>query len=256
MDIVPTELTVDRHLAGLGTAMTAFVRYADRAGLAAPVPTCPEWSVLDLVAHQGMIHRWARSNLLGIDPEDPEVWEREGRSSADPLVWLRDGAESLQQTVAQVPDDVRARVFLKDAPVPRVFWARRQCHETTIHAVDAQSAALGRAPKAEEVDWVDQDVALDGIDELLGGFLTRRRERLRTDEESVLVVAPDASPWWWEVSLGPRPALTHRRRGPVGEGDWVLTGTATELYLRLWNRGVPPESPAGDWREVAAVTWT
>jgi hypothetical protein len=129
-----------------------------------------------------------------------------------------------------------------------------------MHAVDAQSAALGRTPSADEVGWVDTEIAVDGIDGLLGGFLTRRRERLRTEEESVLVVAPDDAAGWWEVSLGPRPALTQRRTGPVGDGDWVLTGSAVDLYLRLWNRGVPPETPPdsalGDWRELAAVTWS
>lgn len=257
---MPTELAVDRHIAGLGTAMTAFVRYADRAGLDARVPTCPDWAVRDLVAHQGMVHRWAAGFLApgGVPAPrvEPEAWELEGKAAPDPLGWLRDGAVELTHRLAWARDDVRAPVFLNDAPSPRAFWARRQCHETTIHAVDAQSAALGRPPKAEEVDWVEREVAIDGIDELLGGFLTRRRERLRTDEESTLVVAPDETPWWWEVSLGPRPALTYRHTGPVDAGDWVLTGTATELYLRLWNRGEPPQSPVGDWRELAAVTWT
>src|SRR5689334_14836014 len=36
--LVPTQLPLTRHLEGLRSAMVAFVRYADRAGLAAPVP--------------------------------------------------------------------------------------------------------------------------------------------------------------------------------------------------------------------------
>ena len=40
----------------------------------------------------------------------------------------------------EAPVDLEAFVFLNDAPAPRQFWARRQCHETTIHAVDMSGA--------------------------------------------------------------------------------------------------------------------
>ena len=72
-------------------------------------------------------------------------------------------------------------VFLKDAPPPRRFWARRQAHETTIHSVDAVAAALGRWPTASDVT-IDPVLAADGIDELLTGFITRGKGRLHTAE--------------------------------------------------------------------------
>lgn len=252
-----TELTLTRHLEGLRAAMVAFVRYADRAGLRAAVPSCPEWTVRDLVAHQGMVHRWAAALLRGASEVDPDAWEAEGREAADPLDWLRDGVIELVETIVRAPEDVRAPVFLNDAPAPREFWARRQCHETTVHAVDALSAALGRLPVAGET-WIDHDVAVDGIDELLAGFLTRPRSRLRCDEDAVLVVAPQDAPDWWRVELGPRPAVTQRRRGPrdtaVGPGpDWVVEGSAVDLYLTLWNRAERPRLPG--WRDLASVTW-
>ena len=53
-----TELTIEHHLDGLREALVAFVRYADRAGLQASVPTTPDWTVRQLIAHQGMVHRW------------------------------------------------------------------------------------------------------------------------------------------------------------------------------------------------------
>ena len=234
--------------------MVAFLRYADRAGLGAPVPTCPDWTVRDLVAHQGMVHRWAAALVRGEADIDPDAFEAEGRDEPDPLEWLRDGVVDLAETLTRAPGDAKAIVFLNDAPAPREFWARRQCHETTVHAVDAMSAALGRRPDPAET-WIETDLAVDGIDELLGGFLTRPRSRLRCDEESVLVVAPDDAPDWWQVDLGPRPAVTTRRTGPRADGDWVLNGSAVDLYLSLWNR---TERPAleGTWRERAAVTWS
>ena len=253
---MPTQLTTAQHLAGLSEAMRAFVRYADRAGLEAPVPTCPDWTVLDLVAHQGMVHRWAGALVRGEQPSDEEVdgYEESGRTVADPLAWLSDGAVELARSITAAPEDLATLVFLNDAPPSRGFWARRQCHETTIHAVDALAASLGRAPRPDEV-WVDPVLAGDGIDELLGGFLTRPRSRLRCDEDALLVVRPDDLADWWEVSMGPRPAVTTRRTTgdePPDDADWELTGGAVELYLRLWNRTEPPE----EWRRLTAVTWS
>ena len=253
---MPTQLTTAQHLAGLSEAMRAFVTYADRAGLEARVPTCPDWTVLDLVAHQGMVHRWATALLRGERPSDEEVsaYDGSGREAADPLAWLAEGAAALTEVVSGAPDDVVAPVFLNDAPAPRAFWARRQCHETTMHAVDALSASLARAPRPDEV-WLDPELAGDGIDELLGGFLTRPRSRLRCDDEAVLVVRPHDLPDWWAVSMGPRPAITTRRTADDvldEEADWELPGTAVELYLRLWNRTDPPE----EWRRLTSVTWS
>ncbi|MGY2701268.1 MULTISPECIES: maleylpyruvate isomerase family mycothiol-dependent enzyme [unclassified Nocardioides] len=254
---MPTQLPLARHLDGLRSAMVAFVRYADRAGLRAPVPTCPGWTVRDLVAHQGMVHRWAAGLVRGERDIDPDVLEAAGQEESDPLEWLRDGVIELADTLTRAPADVQAPVFLHDAPAPREFWARRQCHETTVHAVDALSAALGRSPDPAET-WIEVDLAVDGIDELLGGFLTRPRSRLRCEEESVLVVAPDDAPDWWRLRLGPRPAVTERLVGPrrgLGDADWVLNGTAVDLYLSLWNRSGRP-ALEGTWREQAAVTWS
>ena len=253
---MPTQLTTARHLDGLREATRAFVAYAGRAGLDAPVPTCPDWTVLDLVAHQGMVHRWAAALVRGERPTDDEVegYAEQGRAAADPLAWLADGADELARTLTAAPEDLDALVFLRDAPPARGFWARRQCHETTMHAVDALAASLGRPPRPDEV-WIDPELAGDGIDELLGGFLTRPRSRLRCDDEALLVVRPVDLPDWWEVSMGPRPAITTRRSAddvPTDEPDWELTGGAVELYLRLWNRTDPPE----DWRRLTAVTWS
>jgi uncharacterized protein (TIGR03083 family) len=258
---VPTQLTVARHLEGLRDAMLAFVRYADRAGLSAPVPTCPDWTVRDLVAHQGMVHRWAAALVVGrhLDAEATKRFERQGRSHSDPLAWLREGAIELARAIHDAADGAGTAVFLNDAPGPRAFWARRQCHETTVHAVDALAAALGRPPRADEV-WIHEDIATDGIDELMAGFLTRPISKLRCDEEGLLLVAPDDADDVWEVVLGPRPAVTTRRTSVEGwdpDPDWELTGTAVDLYLRLWNRTSAPQAAAGDtWRQLTAITWS
>ena len=92
---------------------------AARAGLGAPVPTCPGWTVRDLVAHQGMVHRWASAVLAGQRGDGAELVEREGLESPDILAWLDDGARDLLAALAFAPADLDAWFFLKDAPAPR-----------------------------------------------------------------------------------------------------------------------------------------
>ncbi|WP_091762411.1 maleylpyruvate isomerase family mycothiol-dependent enzyme [Pedococcus cremeus] len=141
----------DRHCDAIGYAAEQLCGAATSAGLEAAVPTCPEWTVRDLLAHLGMVHRWARAHVTGDRPAQEVATvlaaEAEGRAVVDPVSWLRDGARALVAALHDAPADLQALVFLKDAPSPRDFWARRQSHETTMHAVDTLSAALGRLPR-------------------------------------------------------------------------------------------------------------
>jgi uncharacterized protein (TIGR03083 family) len=249
-------MTVPEHLEGLRTALVAFVRYVDRAGLDAPVPTAPDWTVRQLVAHQGMVHRWAAAVVRG-ESVDPDAIERTGRASPDPVEWLRDGAIEVAQAITEAPDDLDALVFLEGAPPARQFWARRQCHETTIHAVDALAASLGRCPKAADT-WISTELALDGIDELLTGFITRSRSRVRSEEPTTIAVRPTDSDRSWLVRVSSAPATTERDPGETGPADVVLEGSAVALYLTLWNRS-DEVSPVGDWdvwAEGAQIRWS
>jgi uncharacterized protein (TIGR03083 family) len=254
---MPTSLTFTEHLDGLREALLAFTRYADRAGLRAGVPTCPEWDVRALIAHQGMVHRWAAGLLAG-KSRDTGALEREGRSAVDPVEWLRDGAIELAGALSRAPETVAAPVFLKDAPSPRAFWARRQCHETTIHAIDAMAAASGTAPDPA-LTWVGSDLALDGIDELLCGFLPRSKSTLRSEEPVSFAVRPDEGERGWLVQVTAEPAVTTvlaRSAAELDAADQQVTGPAVDLYLRLWNRApVSDDDNLALWREKARVTW-
>jgi hypothetical protein len=211
------------------------------------------WKVRDLIAHQGMVHRWATSHLRGA-PVEPSMTE--GLGAADPVTWLHEGGLELVEAILEAPDDLRALVFLNDAPPPRQFWARRQCHETTIHAVDALASALGRSPRPEET-WIRREVALDGIDELLTGFVTRRRSRLRSDTPTTFAVRPEDAEEAWLVHVSTEPAVTERHPHGHAHGDVVLEGSAVGLYLALWNRSDTVDADGFDlWRERARITWS
>lgn len=260
-------LSVDEYLTLIAAAAQRLIDDAAEAGLDAPVPTTPEWTVASLVGHQGEVHRWAAAIVAGAltSPDLPEEQEAGTLPPEDPstlLDWFARGAAELDAALREAPDDLRAVVFLRDAPTPRVFWARRQTHETTVHAVDALSARLGRMPTASEAG-VDPAVAADGIDELLTGFITRRGSRLRLEpgESARILVAPADLELAWTVTISDDPPVTVRGNRPDGpEPDAILTGSAAALYLGLWNRGdeiavTGAVDLLGLWRDRVRVSW-
>src|SRR5690606_9152767 len=113
---------------------------------------------------------------------------------------------------------------------PRLFWARRQCHETTIHAVDALAACLGRFPRAEEAE-VSDVVALDGIDEILTGFVPRGTTRFDGVDPVQVWVEPIGHDRRWSTLIQDGGATTTRVTGtrdggPGAAGQEGATGSA------------------------------
>jgi uncharacterized protein (TIGR03083 family) len=249
---MPTKLRPERHLEILARAGADLREQALIAGLDAPVATCPEWTVADLVGHLGAVHRWAVANLTGGE-HDRAAALQEAASSDDLLAWFADGLDELVATLRNAPDDVEAMVFLRDAPPPRRFWARRQAHETLIHGVDVLAAALGRLPASGECA-VPPDIAVDGLDELLFGFLTRRRNSIQLPGIQCLTVTTTDTGESWTLHLGADGVTTVA--GSDESADAVLSGTAVALYLGLWNRGDEFDGPAeilAGWREQATI---
>ncbi|MCG2620427.1 maleylpyruvate isomerase N-terminal domain-containing protein [Arthrobacter sp. I2-34] len=266
------------YLHWLGSAAGRLEANARQAGLEAPVPTCPGWTVRDLLVHQGMVHRWATANIAGsaaaglpaglAADEVARRAEAAGYAAADLPGWFRSGSDALAAALAGAPADLAAMVFLRDAPAPREFWARRQAHETAIHAVDALAAVLGRTPLADE-SGIGPAQALDGVDELLCGFLPRRRTQLRTEGPVLVHIravdgpGPDtgSGPSAWNVQLGQEPPRTERAAAVPDRADAIISAAPAALYLGLWNRGGELEA-GGDagvlqlWRQQMRVSWS
>lgn len=246
--------------------MVAFVRYGDRAGLRAPVPTCPGWKVRHLTAHQGMVHRWATAQLQG-QAVDPVAIERIGMNAEDPLDWLREGALDLVKAIMQsrsAPQEggrmPPGEPWAAPALSAHEAWARHQCHETAIHAADALAASLGRAPVAAEVEWVDEVLALDGIDALLTRLA--EREPMAAAPARRYLVRPDGNEQGWLLEVGHQGNRVDRMAGQAlasvieEHAPAVLSGSAVDVYLTLWNRSRDP-LPAGwdDWPEQCHLRW-
>ena len=249
----------DEHIATLDSDGTLLAAAAERAGLDAPVPGCPQWQVRELLRHTGYVHRWAAGYVAhGYEEEVGRHSEDEllaaGPDDAELLGWFRDGHAELVRTLRSAGPALSCWTFL-DAPSPLAFWARRQAHETAIHRADAESAA-------GEVTPFPAAFAADGIDELLVCFASRGG--VRGPARRLLVRATDTGDEWLaEVGTG---ISARRCTGGAGDADCVVAGTACELYLLLWNR--LPGGPGGgavtvsgdpgllrSWQDQVKVRW-
>lgn len=255
-------LTVDTLLEVLDAEAKALVEESERILLTDPVPTCPLWTVRDVLQHLGGAHRWATDivtrQLLGDVPTaEQAALLAPPTDPAELLPWFRTGARTLIGAISDAPVDLRAFVFLKNAPPARQFWARRQVHETTIHRVDMLAARLGRMPSTSEAG-VRTKVALDGIDELITGFVPRRSSKLRTDEPFRVTIMPNDAELAWTIAVSDQPPVVSRTAEPGTQA--TLTGSASALYLGLWNRGDDiaengTVDALGHWREQVRIAW-
>ncbi|TWP34376.1 maleylpyruvate isomerase family mycothiol-dependent enzyme [Leekyejoonella antrihumi] len=255
---MPASLPFESYLDALPMATARLHDESVKAGLDASVPTCPGWKVRALLAHQGMVHRWATGYLRGERHLDTEAMKADGLQQSDPGAWVVAGSKALETVLRASADDLNVRFFLPDAGRPRDAWARRQAHETAIHAVDALAAGLGGYPEAHAAD-IDAQFASDGIDELLCGFLTRPGEQMRTEAPVTVLVHASDTDRAWTVRLSDQPAVATPGR-PDSEPDTTWTGTAAQLYLGLWNRGLEIRQDGFDalqvWRRNMTVGWS
>jgi uncharacterized protein (TIGR03083 family) len=229
---------------------------AERASLDAPVPTCPDWTLRDLVRHVGGIHNWA-ATIVGESrarPYDPFP-ELEGFWPSDAALvdWFRAGLTALVRALEDAPADLSCFAFLP-ASSPLAFWARRQAHETGMHRADAE-AASGLSPN------YPPDQAVDGIDELLFGFMSRPGQRLKTAQPRTLALHASDANVAWLVQISPdEPRITREAADRV---DCRVRATASDLFLLAWNRRPPAGLDVqGDtsvldlWRESITVRWS
>jgi uncharacterized protein (TIGR03083 family) len=231
-------LDLDAYLGSLRASAAAFADAIETAPAVTPVPSCPEWTLTDLVRHLGIHHRWVLANLDrspgdGMAPfdeiEEPPAWDHQ----AD---WIRDGVDALARRLEGLGLDAPCWTWTPD-PVSG-FWARRTSHETEIHGWDGTNAV--GAPLA-----VDPVLASDGIDEWLVLAATMLRG-LGGNGETMHVHCTDVEGEWLVRLAAEGLELTrvHAR------GDVAVRGPAADLFLLLTRRlsiaSAPRVSLSGD----------
>src|ERR1700722_5033815 len=210
-----------------------------------PIPTCPQWTLRQLVTHVGRAHRWAaeitrtRSEVFIPFREVPDGRLPDDR--AEQCAWLRAGAGRIVDAVREAGSDP---VWSFTGPVPAGFWIRRMAHETLVHRADAQLAA-----GAEPEPVIKAEVAADAIDEwltlLAAGILGDADERAKA-----LPAGAGLHVHATDDGLGGRGGgmIRHEAGGLTvepghGKGDAALSGPAASLLLVLMRRR-PASDPA------------
>lgn len=228
-------------------AASADLATAAGKGLDVEIAHCPGWTMAELVRHTGVAQRCVDETLrLGstdmagrVTPEAPTDHDR--------LVeWFEEGAELLAASLAEAePGTELWKMWPTEGEDGVRFWHRHIARETDVHRWDAQAAHGGASP-------MDPDLAADGLDDLLGGWLVwaagvGRQAQGRWSGESVQFRRTDGDEAWVVTLHGPGRVSVARGAGPA---DATVAGTASDLLLFAVNR-LPPTDPA---LEVAGDT--
>ncbi|HET8642782.1 MAG TPA: maleylpyruvate isomerase family mycothiol-dependent enzyme [Pseudonocardiaceae bacterium] len=188
--------------------------------LSRPVPTCPQWTVADLVDHVGIGHRWvavmverrASRPISKADADDRDIpGDPDARSA-----WLVAGARRLAGAVRDAGPDTTVWTW---APVKTAgFWLRRMLHDELVHRFDVELAA-GR------LGDVAPDLAADGVSDLLACIATLSPPDSRNPTFAGLAGA------------GETLQLQATDPGLAGAGEWLVERTPAGV---TWRHGQAP----------------
>ncbi|GAA1653663.1 maleylpyruvate isomerase family mycothiol-dependent enzyme [Actinoplanes couchii] len=220
-------LTPDRYLSAMESEAARFAAAVSGRDPGEAVPTCPDWTVRDLVTHVGTGHRLsaavvsARAGAPGpyelIDaPEDPREW----------TAWLVSGAAGLIGAVREQGFATRVWTWIPEHPTVG-FWLRRMLHDLIVHRFDAD-------PGGD----LDEDLALDGVADILLCYAQPRFAVHGTGETLQFTTGAHG----WHVTLTPDGVSWRPGTGPA---DVEVQASPRDLLLIL-NRRRPPAVVHGD----------
>jgi uncharacterized protein (TIGR03083 family) len=213
----------------------AFGELIRTGDLSTPVPTCPGWSLTQLLRHVGRGDRWAAQIITDrvdhfLDPR-AVVGGKPPPDLDATTSWLHAGAQQLIDAVehagAQTP------VWTPFGPRPANWWIRRRLHEATVHRADA-ALALG-------VEYtLAPELAADGITEWLERIASEAGRGDTplplADGHTVHLHANDPdlgeAGEWTVRADGRRIAWSHDH----GKGTVALRGGAVDLLLAVVRR--------------------
>jgi len=220
------------YVAQIETQASLLRSAALKAGPDAPVPTCPEWTVLKLVRHIAEVHTWAAQAVVTEPEAGRPEWTKAPRDFDEALTWWDNGLSLLLERLRETPADRPAWTF--DKSFRAAFWTRRQAHETSIHRLDAELAIGHELPALV----FDPEFAADGIDEYLTVLVARRLELGSSVEATgrILVHAADAGRTWEVRLTAGEPLVITSAQDAAFDADATLAGTADAIYRALYVR--------------------
>jgi len=211
------------------------------------IPSCPGWTMVDLVHHVGGVSRWIIAHAARGNTSPPE-WLVRDRTDYPPrdetLAWFDEQATALIALLDQVDPALPAWNWAPTAKVAG-FWHRRAAHEFAIHRWDAQMALARAEP-------IEAKLAADGVSEVLDSWLPANRQRHGPlDRYGVVhLIASDAGQEWFLRLRGAGVALLDTDTLLDTDDPHTrveVSGNASDLDLALWGRvGFDVLEVAGD----------
>ncbi|HTI23672.1 MAG TPA: maleylpyruvate isomerase family mycothiol-dependent enzyme [Kutzneria sp.] len=202
------------------------VRAADGAP---PVPSCPGWSMPDLVAHLGRVHRYVIhivEHRLTTPPDRALLTQPTVPRGPGLVDWFADGAATLAELFSNRDPAEPVWTWSQEQTVG--FWARTQTIEAAVHRWDAENA-IGTA------EPVDGDLAADAIEQNFTVMAPFRRAQTQAPPglgERIRLRRTDGDDIWTVAFDGDSVRLIDRTEPRHIE----LIGTASDLMLFLWQR--------------------
>ena len=232
----PHEMTTERRREALHVQADRLARHVGAADPAAAVPTCPGWTVADLVAHVGQTQHWV-SDIVERRIADPAQLPMEMATvPSDPADWPGWLSEGGARAAAAFSDAaLEAPVFnaAADERTGGEFWLSSLLNEEVVHGADAAYAA-GRHHD------VDADLAAHLISNHLAMLTSPTWAAQRPDSAHALRGAGETLHWHatdepgdWYVERGSDGATWEPRSG---KADVTVTGPASSLLLILTRR--------------------
>jgi uncharacterized protein (TIGR03083 family) len=226
--------TKDFWLAALRADGPALQDAVTETGPDVAVPSCPGWTVADLVEHLTSLLRWVRESVArGVTTKpDHRVTPVPRPDWPDALNGLRRELIGTIETLDALDPEFPAWTWPAQAKKAG-FWQRRMAHEVSVHRWDAELAAGRPTP-------IETKLAADGVNEVLDTWLPAGRRKGSTEMHGVVhLVATDASYEWYVRLRGAGVALLDT--GTILDTDdhhprAEATGTASELLLTLMGR--------------------
>jgi uncharacterized protein (TIGR03083 family) len=233
-----------RYPDAVGTAVIrehalGLAEVAGHVPLDTAVPSCPGWSMADLVWHLTEVELfWA--HIIGQRPDGPDSFEGPTRPPDHELVvGLERAANALVEALTGIDPSEPAWSWSDDHTVG--FTLRRQSHEAVVHHVDGCLAA------GVDLPVIAPRLAADGVDEMIGVMLTGVPDWASFERRpGVIELGARDTGDTWTLTFG-RMTGTSPESGtvydldalePVDEpADATVEGDATDLHLWLWGRG-------------------
>jgi uncharacterized protein (TIGR03083 family) len=219
-----TRLDPERYFALIDTDTERLLDLG-RRGLDPAVPSCPGWTVADLVRHVAMVYEHKVQVMAANRWPDP--WPPPEPEEREPLDLLGEAKAELFAEFARHDVTEPTTTFSPDDATIG-FWIRRMAHEAAIHRYDAELAH-------HEPGRIPEDEAVDGIDELLRVFLeVDEGEGFSTEFPIDALVAVEAGGRRWVCDL--RETSAQVLDEPSGDVVATISGDPATVLLWLWGR--------------------